>query len=74
MKITIGVRDVPRELTLDIDMTEEAFRKETEAALASGTPLSLTDVGGDKVIVAAQAIGYVQIGAPKQHRVGFAVH
>lgn len=39
MEINIGVRDVARELNLDIDLTAEELNKAVKEALASDTPL-----------------------------------
>lgn len=71
MEINIGVRDVARELNLDIDLTAEELNKAVKEALAHGTPLELSDAVGRSVVVPASAIGYVEIASVQPRRVGF---
>ncbi len=73
MEITIGVRDIPREITIDSPLTEEELRKVVKAALDESTTLELTDEHGRQVLVPAGALGYVRIGSETAHRVGFGV-
>lgn len=69
--ITIGMRDVARELVLESDLTSEAVTKQVLKALEVGAPIELADSKGRKVIVPASALGYVEIGGDEQRRVGF---
>ncbi len=69
--ITIGMRDVARELLLESDLTSEAVTKQVLRALEVGAPIELADSKGRKVIVPASAVGYVEIGSDEQRRVGF---
>ena len=71
MEINIGVRDVARELNLDIDLTAEELNMAVKEALAHGTPLELSDAAGRSVVVPASAIGYVEIASVQPRRVGF---
>ncbi|MDR3069102.1 MAG: DUF3107 domain-containing protein [Cellulomonas sp.] len=72
MEITIGVQNLPREVTLDSDQTVEEVTKAVHDALASGQgALELTDQRGRRVIVPTAAIGYIEIGAETRGRVGF---
>ncbi|RRR25642.1 DUF3107 domain-containing protein [Schaalia georgiae] len=73
MNIVIGVRDSARELPLEIDIDEAALVRTIEQAIASGGVVSLTDAKGDRVLVPAAAIAYVQIARKSDRRVGFAV-
>ncbi len=73
MNIVIGVRDSARELPLEIDIDEAALVRTIEHAIASGGVVSLTDMKGDRVLVPAAAIAYVQIARKSDRRVGFAV-
>ncbi|WP_026460340.1 DUF3107 domain-containing protein [Schaalia suimastitidis] len=73
MNVTIGLRNVARELTLDLDMSEDDLFMEVNIALGAGTLLRLTDSRGEKTFIAPQAIGYIQIAAPQQRRVGFSL-
>ena len=73
MNIVIGVRDSARELPLEIDIDEAALVRTIEHVIASSGVVSLTDVKGDRVLVPAAAIAYVQIAHKSDRRVGFAV-
>lgn len=71
MEIKIGVQDSPREVSLDSDLAPEAAAAAIEAAIATGSLLSLTDDRGRTVLVPGSRITYVEIGAPSSRRVGF---
>ncbi len=71
MEINIGVREVARELNLDIDITAEELNKAVKNALADGTPLELSDSIGRAVLIPANAIGYVEVASVQPRRVGF---
>lgn len=71
MEISIGIRNVQRELTLDVDLTSEEVSEKISAALENNTVLSLTDTEGKVVFVPSEAIGYVQANEAQTRRVGF---
>ncbi len=71
MEISIGIRNVQRELTLDVDLTSEEVSEKVNAALENHTVLSLTDTEGKVVFVPSEAIGYVQVNEAQTRRVGF---
>lgn len=71
MEISIGIRNVQRELTLDVDLTSEEVSEKVSAALENNTVLSLTDTEGKVVFVPSEAIGYVQVNEAQTRRVGF---
>lgn len=71
MEISIGIRNVQRELTLDVDMTADEVSEKVSAALENNTVLSLKDIEGKVVIVPSEAIGYVQVNDAETRRVGF---
>ena len=71
MEITIGVRDLPREITIESDQTPDEVAAAVAAALAGNPALELVDDHGRRVIVPTAGIGYVQIGAEAKARVGF---
>ena len=75
MEIFIGIRDNTRQLGLDVDMTEgELMAKVHEALTTPNGVLDLTDTKGQRTLVPAHAIGFVQIPAETKRRVGFAIH
>lgn len=71
MDITIGVQNLPRELTLESDESAQAVADAVAAALAGKNSLELVDSRGRRIIVPTAAIGYVEIGAESRGRVGF---
>ena len=71
MEVKIGVRNVAREITLESAQSAEEVAAAVDAALKAGTTLSLTDDKGRVVVVPANALGYVEIGAPEGRKVGF---
>ena len=75
MEIFIGIRDNTRQLGLDVDMTEsELTAKVHEALAATNGILDLTDTKGQRTLVPAQALAYVQVADKSERRVGFAIH
>jgi len=72
VEITIGVQNLPREVTLDSDQTTEEITKAVHDALAGKSEaLELVDQRGRRVVVPTAAIGYIEIGAETRGRVGF---
>ncbi len=71
MEITIAVRDLPREITLESDQSADEVAAEVAAALAGKPALELVDNHGRRIIVPTAGIGYVEIGAEARARVGF---
>nr|WP_122824783.1 DUF3107 domain-containing protein [Georgenia faecalis] len=73
MEITIGVRNVARELTLESSASAQEVVAAVEKAITDGTSLVLTDDRGRRIVVPAQAVGYVEVGSDEPRRVGFGV-
>lgn len=77
MEITIGVRDIAREITLEVEGEADEIVANVTDVLAKAAKgdtaavLDLTDEKGNRTIVPAGALGYVQIGANEPRRVGF---
>lgn len=71
MEITIGVKNVARELTLESAQTADQVVALVEEAIAKGGVLALTDQRGRRVVVPVDSLGYVEIGQEEQRRVGF---
>ncbi len=69
--ITIGVQNLPREITLESDQTSDEVAAAVAAALAGKPALELLDSKGRRVIVPTASLGYVEIGAESRPRVGF---
>lgn len=73
MDITIGIRNVSREITIDVDMSADEVAAAVADAIAAGTPLSLTDTKGRGLVIPTDALGYVLTGSGEARRVGFGV-
>lgn len=73
VEITIGIRDVARELTIETTSDTKSITKSVTDAVASGAPLVLSDARGGQVIVPSAALGYVSLGTEEPRRVGFDV-
>lgn len=71
VEITIGVQNLTREIVVETDASAEEVAAAVAKALDGGTVLDLTDHRGRRVIVPTATIGYVEIGAEEQRRVGF---
>ncbi|WP_026549907.1 DUF3107 domain-containing protein [Arthrobacter sp. Br18] len=71
MEVKIGIQNVNREIVLESSETAEAIAEIASKAITGGTELRLTDSKGRQVIVPASVLGYVEIGAEEQRRVGF---
>jgi hypothetical protein len=71
VEVKIGIRDVAREVVLESELTPAAVAEAVDSAVASQGLLKLTDDKGKLIIVPAQLIGYVEIGAPQTRHIGF---
>ena len=75
MEILIGIRGNKNLLGFDVDMTESELTAKVNEALASDHGvLDLTDTKGQRTLVPAHALAYVQIADKTERRVGFAIH
>ncbi|RJU02877.1 DUF3107 domain-containing protein [Arthrobacter zhaoguopingii] len=71
MEIKIGIQNVNREIVLESSETADAIAEVVASAMNGGSELRLTDSKGRTVIVPSTVLGYVEIGAEEQRRVGF---
>ena len=71
MEVKIGVQNVAREITLESTQSAKEISALVAAAVTGGKPLELTDDNGRSVVIPAGVIGYVEIGAVGERRVGF---
>ena len=71
VEITIGVQNLPREISLESDQTQDEVAAAVAAALSGRPALELVDVRGRRVIVPTASLGYVEIGSETKGRVGF---
>jgi uncharacterized protein DUF3107 len=71
VEVKIGVRNVAREITLESAQSADEVVEAVDQALQGGTTLRLADDKGRVVVVPANVLGYVEIGAPEGRKVGF---
>jgi hypothetical protein len=69
--VKIGVRDVASQIVLESEQSHEEVAAAVAQAVETGGLLKLTDEKGRLLIVPGPLIGYVEIGAPIERRVGF---
>ena len=71
MEIKIGIVNVAREVSIESTLSGEEVNQRVSEALASNGVLDLADDKGRRVLIPAQAIGYVDLGPENARRVGF---
>lgn len=72
LEIRINVTDTAREIILESDTTRDEVIAAINLAMSENSPLILTDHRGRQVIVPSSKIGFVEIAAPTERKVGFA--
>ncbi len=72
IEVRISVADTPREIVIESDASRDEIITSINEAMAANTPLVLSDFRGRQVVVPAAKIGFVEIAAPTERRVGFA--
>ena len=70
-QVRITVANVSADLVFDTNASVSDVKAAVSSALASGSPLTLQDSRGHEIIVAGDKIGFVDIGAATDRRVGF---
>lgn len=70
-EVRIAITQVSTELAFECPLSVEEIRAAVTVALSLGSPLVLSDTRGREVIVPAEKIGFVEIGAQSERRVGF---
>ncbi|MDI3213771.1 DUF3107 domain-containing protein [Arthrobacter sp. AL12] len=71
MEVKIGIQNIGREIVLESSQEADAVAKVVGEAITKGTELRLTDEKGRLIIIPANVLGYVEIGAEEVRRVGF---
>lgn len=69
MQITIGMKNVSRELTVNVEA--DPAEDVTKALSGESTVLDLTDDKGNRLLLSAKNLAYVQIGSEEHRFVGF---
>jgi len=71
VEVKIGIQNVGREIVLESAQDADALAKVVAEAIAKGSELRLNDEKGRQIIIPANVLGYVEIGAEEVRRVGF---
>lgn len=71
MEVKIGVQHISREIVLESSQSPEDVESALSTALDKGSVLSLVDDRGRRILVPADRIAYVEIGAGQERKVGF---
>ena len=69
--VRIAIADISSELAFECESTPADIKSAVAKALADNSPLTLTDIRGHEIVVAAEKIGFVDIGVAADRRVGF---
>jgi hypothetical protein len=72
-QVRIAIANISGELVIDTSTSVSEIKAAVAAALAGQTPLSIQDIRGHEIVVAADKIGFVDIGVVADRRVGFGV-
>jgi len=71
VEVKIGIQNIGREIVLESAQDADAVAKVVGESITKGTELRLTDEKGRLIIIPANVLGYVEIGAQEARRVGF---
>ena len=71
MEIKIGIQNVTREATLNVDLTIAEVIEAYSRARASDGLLTLIDTSGRQMVIPVAGIGYLEFGQEHARPVGF---
>jgi hypothetical protein len=71
VEVKIGIQNIGREIVMESAQDADAVAKLVEESITKGAELRLTDEKGRVIIIPANVLGYVEIGAEEARRVGF---
>ena len=71
MEVKIGIQHAPRELVIEVDLSQDDVEKLVNDAIGSDSSLALTDSKGRRVLVPGDHIAYVELGGGVTGTVGF---
>lgn len=71
VEVRIGITDSPRELTIELSNTADEIEATVERALHEGSHVAFTDERGRRLIVPATKVGFVEVSARSERKVGF---
>ena len=71
VEVRIGITDSPRELTIELSNTADDIEATVARALHEGSHSAFTDEKGRRLIVPAAKVGFVEVSARSERKVGF---
>lgn len=71
VEVRIGITDSPRELTIELSHSADEIEATVARALHEGSHVSFTDERGRRLIVPAAKVGFVEVSARSERKVGF---
>jgi Protein of unknown function (DUF3107) len=71
VEVRIGISDSPRELTIELTNSADEIETSVARALHEGSHVSFTDEKGRRLIVPATKVGFVEVSARSERKVGF---
>ena len=71
MEIRIGIQHSPREIVIESEETADDVLASLSAAVADGSPVTLVDDKGKKVLIPGAKLAYAEVSTEEPRRVGF---
>lgn len=71
VEVRIGITDSPRELTIELSNSADDIEATVARALHEGSHVAFTDEKGRRLIVPATKVGFVEVSARTERKVGF---
>jgi hypothetical protein len=71
MEIKIGIQNVAREVTINVDRSIADVMKDYSKARSEDTWVTWSDTSGRQMVIPATKIGYIEFGQEHARQVGF---
>ena len=71
MEVKIGIQQAPREVAFESDAEPDELAAIITEAWSANERVELEDTKGRKILVPAEKISFVELGASTRRRVGF---
>lgn len=71
MELHIGIQNIARELTYDVDKTPDEIEQALASAIADNGIFSVEDTKGRRAFIPVATLAYVSLGEDEPRRVGF---
>lgn len=71
MELHIGIQNIARELTYEVDKSPEEIEQAVNQAMAENGVFKVEDSKGRRAFIPASTLAYVSLGEDEPRRVGF---